>query len=238
MDTKAETVERLTGRLTLGSELRARARQDAGIAKKRIVLRQWQADRLGGTHADLLADPRFHAAAEFFLVELYGPKDTSQRDADIARAVPTMTKLLPVAALETVADAVELDALSEDLDAAMVAALGRRIGALDAAAYGAAYRSVGRRDDRERQLDLVEDLGHSLDRLTRKAFAGTALKMMRKPAVVAGYGELQEFLQTGYDAFRQMKGADEFLNLILGRERAILAALFAGDDAALAAPGL
>lgn len=234
MDTKAETVERLTARLTAGIELRGRVRTDADATRRRLALRDWQSRRLEGTHGDLLADPRYHDTAVFFLTELYGGKDTVKRDADIARVVPTVAKLLPVSGLETVADAIELDTLSEILDAEMVAVLGARVETLDAAAYGEAYRAVGRRADREHQIDLIEHLGHALDHLTHHAFAGTALAMMRRPARLAGFGDLQVFLETGHRALHKMGGVDEFLELVTSRERAVLTGLFDGDDTVLA----
>jgi hypothetical protein len=230
MDTKAEIAGRLIARMEQSAALRNRARASEGAMRARELLRRWQSERLARTHADLLADKRFHDAAQFFLDEIYGLKDTAQRDADVARVAPTLTRVLPEAGLETVADAVELDALSEELDADMVKALGRRIETIDSAAYAAAYRKMGRRADRERQLGLVDHLGHALDRLTRRAFAGTALKMMRKPAEMAGFADLQIFLQTGYSAFRKMGSADEFLARVIGRENAINEALFAGND--------
>ncbi|MDK9697607.1 MAG: hypothetical protein OEL76_14595 [Siculibacillus sp.] len=230
MDTKAETVERLTARLEAGIELRGRLRSDAEATRRRILLREWQSGRLAHTHADLLADRRFHDTALFFMNDLYGAGDTVKRDADIARVVPTVAKLLPVSGLETVADAIELDTLSEILDVEMVAALGVRIETIDARSYGEAYRRVGRRDDREHQIDLIDHLGHALDRLTHHSFAGTALTMMRRPARLAGFGDLQTFLEDGHRAFHKMGGADDFLHIILTRERAVMEGLFAGDD--------
>lgn len=235
MDTKAETVERLTERLEAGIRLRRQIRLDEEASRRRLLLRDWQSERLARTHADLLADRRFRDTAVFFLTELYGPKDTVGRDADIARVVPTLARLLPVSGLETVADAIELDTLSEVLDAEMVAVLGDAVEHIDTVRYGEAYRAVGRPADRLHQLDLIEHLGHALDHLTRHAFAGTALKVMRRPARLAGFGDLQEFLEDGYRAFRKMGGADEFLGIVVGRERALMTALFAGDDALLAA---
>lgn len=230
MDTKAETVERLTARLEAGVELRGRVRTDAEASRRRLLLRRWQSARLENSHADLLADPRYHDTAAFFLSELYGAKDTAKRDADIARVVPTIAKLLPISGLETVADAIELDTLSEILDADMVAALGDRIETIDAVVYAAAYRTVGRHGEREHQIDLIEHLGHALDRLTDHHFAGAALTMMRRPARLAGFGDLQQFLEDGYRVFRKTGGIDEFLELIVSRERAVMVALFAGDD--------
>lgn len=235
MDKEVDPTLRLREALSRAAGLRAHAQANAAVARRRSALRQWQSARLAATHADLLADKRFHAAAEFFLTELYGDKDTAGRDADIARIVPTLAKYLPASGVQTVADAVELDALSEDLDAAMAGVLGA--GKIDAATYGAAWRKVGRRDERVRQVELVGDLGSALDRLTKRAFAGTALKLMRKPAAVAGLSDLQSFLETGFDAFTGMgKGTPEFLDAIVSRERAIMNALFSGDDSALA-PG-
>jgi hypothetical protein len=196
-------------------------------------LRSWQASRLARTHADLLASPHFASAAAFFLTDVYSTKDVGDRDEAVKRAVPAMSKFLPVSGLETVADVIELDALSEDLDAAMVVALGDRVMTIDAAAYGGAYRKVGRRQDRERQTDLIEHLGRSLDRLANIRFAGTALMLLRKPAQIAGFGDLLQFLQRGYDAVHNMGSVEEFLTLVVSRERRILQALFAGDDSLL-----
>ncbi|MFZ3252028.1 MAG: hypothetical protein WA214_24440 [Pseudolabrys sp.] len=172
-------------------------------------------------------------AAAFFLTEVYSTKDVSKRDEEVKRAVPAMTTFLPVSALETVADVIELDALSEDLDAAMVVALGARVTTIDAATYGCAYRKVDRRKDRVRQIYLVKHLGQSLDRLANRRFAGTALVLMRKPAQIAGFGDLHEFLERGYAAVHTMGSIEEFLTLVVDRERRILKAVFAGDDSLL-----
>ncbi len=232
MDDKAEIVQRLTTQLSLAAHLRSLAKAEAQSADRRQSLRTWQADRLARTHADLLASARFGPAAAFFLTDIYSAKDVGGRDQVLDRVVPLMSKFLPVSGLETVVDAIELDALSEDLDAAMVEALGQRINAIDAA-YGNAYRKVDRRKDRERQIFLIQHLGQSLDRLARQRFAGTVLALARKPARLAGFGELQEFAERGYNASRQMVRVDEFMNLVVKREQRILEALFAGDDSVL-----
>jgi hypothetical protein len=234
MSEKDAIVQRLTGSLKLAMALRGAATGELGAARQR--LRAWQAVRLARTHADLLASPRFGPAASFFLTDLYGVNDLSARDAEVERVVPAMTRLLPAAALETVADAIELDALSEDLDAAMLRTLGSEVAALDAALYGRAYRTTGRREDRERQVELIGHLGHSLDLLARQPFIGASLALMRRPARLAGFGDLQSFLERGYDAVRRIGGADDFLKLIVARESRILAALFAGDDSLLDQP--
>ncbi len=223
----------LLAELDRSAALRARFAEDASFGERRALLRGWQAARLARTHQDLLESPRFHDAAQFFLIDLYGPRDLSRHIEDVRRVLPVMTKVLPDSGLETVLHAMQLNVLSESLDGAMVEALGERTEIADAA-YGAAYRKVGRAEERKRQIDLIALLGEALDRLTHQRFIGMALKMMRKPAELAGLGELQAFLERGYSAFGAMRGgAGEFVAIVVARERAISEALLAGDDEAL-----
>lgn len=234
MTTKDEIIARLTHGLDRAAEVRASMEADADQAARRQILRAWQAERLAATYPDLLQSPRYKATAEFFLSDIYGPSDLTRHEPSVRKLVPMMEKLLPAAGLDTIADAVELNAVSESLDADMTAVLGGEVLQLDAARYAAAYRAVGRGPERERQIQLICDLGRSLDKLTRQPFIGPTLAMMRKPAKPAGLAELQSFLERGYTAFRGMKGADEFLDTIATREHQLLEAMFAGDDTRLA----
>jgi hypothetical protein len=56
---------------------------------------------------------------------------------------------------------------------------------------------------------------------------GTTIHIMRGPAVAAEFGELQSFLERGLAAFRQMRGATEFLATIRTREAQTRVALLA-----------
>ncbi len=225
---------RIASQLDRASALRAAAKSDRKTTAARQRFRAWQSERLARTHASLLADPRFAEAATFFLTDIYGANDPGRLYEDVRRVLPTVVKVLPAAGLETVSSAIELDALSEDLDAAMIKALGERVNRLTGGIYAEAYRKVGRRRDRERQIDLILQLGQSLDRLAHRPFISTGLRMMRKPAELAGFRELQSFLERGYAAFHKMNGADEFLDQVVTRERNLLETLFAGDDSLLA----
>ena len=207
---------------------RQAAAADPEYARRRDKLRNWQAKRLAATHADLLASSRYKAAATFFLNEVYGPKDLSERDAEVEKIFPLLTSVLPVSALRALVMALEVDALSERFDAAMVKALGRRLTQeeLTAEEYAVAYRKVGQRSSRELQIRLIGETGELLDSLSHKSFIRGALKMMHGPAQLAGLGELHGFLQRGFDAFRGMRDADEFLEKIVGRETEKMRELF------------
>jgi hypothetical protein len=216
---KHDIIARLRTDLQSVTEERSLAATDPTIAAKRMALRLFQSQRLANTHADLLANEETRPAALFFLEDLYGAADFTQRDADIERLVPIMEKLLPVAALRYIAEAIELDALSESFDAQMATCLGENFTKDD---YLNAYRSVGCREDRMKQIDHVRSVGQALCELVRKPFIGSTLAAMRMPAKLTKLTSLQEFLERGFDAFKKMKEPENFVSSIVTRETQIL----------------
>ncbi len=192
-------------------------------------LAAFQARRLADTYRDLQLTPRYGPAVTFFLADLYGPQDLSERDAQVIRALDKLKRFLPSGALQALARAFELHVLSIELDAATAAALpdDRTIDAIN---YAGAYRAAGRPGDRERQIALIGDIGRLLDGLAHRPEVGLAIRLARGPAHAAGYGELQDFLERGFDAFKTMDGASDFLSTIDRRERALMDSLFAGAD--------
>jgi hypothetical protein len=197
------------------------------IAPARLQeLKAFQAARLAASYADVAGEPRYRAATAFFLGDLYGPKDFSRRDASMMRILPAMTRLLPASAVQTAAYAIELEALSEELDHRVATALPP--GSIDDARYGEAYRAGSTPAEREHQIDLVVGVGERLDALVEKPLVHRTLKLMRAPAHLAGMDDLQDFLERGFNAFREMDGADDFLALIRERETTILNRLFSG----------
>lgn len=230
------TLGRLYRQLNRVAALREQMRRYPQDMQDRDSLRQWQADRLGRTHRDLLASDRYGPAARFFLTDLYGPGDSARRDADVIRVMPTAERLLPESGHKVLAQAIELDALSEELDYLMVVAL-RRIGGINPITeehYAIAYRAVGEQTNRERQITLVSELGMTLDRLARKPLLGATLKLVSGPAHLAGLGELFSFVERGYQVCHEMGLASDFLETIASRERAIMTALFNGEIRVLA----
>ena len=196
----------------------------------------WQARRLAMTYADLAADVRYTAAVAFFQNDLYGPGDFSRRDADLARVVPLMVKVLPDRVIATVAQAMELNALSQELDRVLLARLPRADGHFSVLEYCKAYRRAANLPLRRRQIKLIVDIGTALDAHVGKPLIRTALAMMRQPARMAGMSGLQDFLERGFSAFRAMRGANEFLRTIETREVQILEAIVGGSTDPFADP--
>ncbi len=208
---------------------RERRRQSPELHARVQAVKDYQQRRFAATYDDLLANPRYRPAARFFLDELYGPTDFTQRDAQFARVVPALVRLFPEAIVATVATLTTLHALSESLDSQMAEkmgsdALGTAI--FTATTYRSAWQATGRAAERQQQIDLMLSVGSSLDKLTRKPLVRASLLMMRGPARAAGLGELQTLLESGFEAFRSMKGAAEFLSIVRQRETELCAALF------------
>ena len=201
------------------------------LAANVAVLKAYQQKRFARTHANLLAHPRYGRAANFFLNELYGPRDFAQRDAQFSRIVPALVRLFPADTVGTVESLAAVHALSERLDTAMAVHLGRAAPAR--ANYVRAWQAAGEPAARARQIELVMSVGKALDRHTRSFVLRASLKAMRGPARAAGMGALQTFLESGFDAFGAMGGAKEFLGTIHARETALAERLF--DPAAVAA---
>ena len=230
-DTPLPVTAALERQLERVARLHAERRADPNLARALARLSDWQASRLGVTYADLAAQPRYADAIAFFKTDLYGAVDFTRRDADLARAAPVMARMLPDRVLETVAKAMELNALSQDLDRTLLAHLPRAGGTFTVTEYCRAYRAMDNRPARELQIQLIGEFGAAIDVYVKKPLLRTALMMMRHPARAAGLAVLQEFLERGFTAFRKMRGAAEFLATIDRRERALMNAIFAGDPA-------
>ena len=222
---RLEKLQQLRGTLATSE-----ARGDGCEAQFKARLKEvkaWQQLRLAQSYADLAADARYAPAIAFFLDELYGMKDSTIRDRDLTRMAPTIKRLLPKFAFDAVDSALELDGLAEEFDQALTKALGSQ--ALTETSYLRAFRVVGRHDDRLRQIALMRAVGEGLDRMVKKPLIFSTLKMLRGPAQLAGLGEMQQFLEAGFSAFRHMKGADYFLATIALRETLLIERILAGE---------
>jgi hypothetical protein len=192
-------------------------------------LQRWQCERLIVTYKNLLSNKKYNPAMMFFIDELYGPKDFSQRDDDIARIVPKMSKILPEKALQSLEKALHLNSLSLQLDYTLLKQLnGSRT--IDSQSYADAYRKSDNLAERSLQIDFIESLGSDLADVTNIIGIGILLKMSRKPAQLAGFLALHEFLEKGFNAFKKIGKIGDFINPIVETEKDIMQKLFDGID--------
>ncbi len=212
------------------AELRHAATGPGELPQALKAVKHLQAQRFLGTYQDLLHHPVYGPSASFFLEELYSAKDYSQRDAQFSRIANALERTFPAHILVTVLALTKLHQQTEELDMALAQAWCQSHAEPGAARYVAAWRSVGQRAARDWQLATVLDLGQTLSQLTRKTGLKLLLKLMRRPAELAGLGSLQGFLEAGFDHFadmaRQPDAVGYFLNTIRTRESAWINQLF------------
>lgn len=203
---------------------------DPALARASTEIKRFQARRFEATYVDLLHTPRYKTAVTFFLHELYSDKDYAERDQQFARIANTIARIFPQPVVNTAAALAEAHALTEKLDDLMAREwMADKLlhgGGSESARYIRCWRRVADAGARQRQLDVVLHLGHELNHLTRMPGLRMLLKMMRRPAAAAGLSSLQHFLEAGFDAFADMRGADDFLKLIAKREAEWIRALF------------
>ncbi len=216
-------------------QLRQSAASTPELSQAVSDIKAFQARRFNGTYFDLMQTEQYKPATLFFLEELYSEKDYSDRDAQFSRIASTLDRLFPKQVVQTAVVLAQLHSLTEDLDLAMAQQWLMTADSEPSSRYVATWNAVGRRADRMAQLNGALAVGQELVVLTHTPGLRMALKMMRRPAKLAGMGALQHFLELGFDTFAAMgnksaksqsEGTDFFLSTIKKRESALIDQLF------------
>lgn len=226
MREKIQTASRIRAHLSEVAHLHTQI-FDPEMVAARTAVKQLQSRRFRATYADFLGSPTHGAAAQFFLEELYGKTDFAERDAQFGQIAGAIERLFPAAVGELAVDLAEIHVLSERLDHRMAKnwlAFDSEIPAAER--YVESWRATDQREQRDRQLAVVLQMGRELQRLTRIKSLLVALKMMRQPAHLAGLSSLQQLLERGFVAFAAMGDAKSFLTAIESRESAWIADMF------------
>jgi hypothetical protein len=228
------------------AHLRAQAHARPNLSAAILDVKQFQSARFAATYSDLLNSKDFSGPTRFFLTELYSANDYAVRDAQFARIAGALQTFFPDQVVATAVSLAQLHVLTEEMDFEMALAwLGVEsvgVPACDSVCkYVKSWANVDRRQDRERQLSVVITVGKELVRLTRTRGLRIMLRMMHRPANVAGLASLQSFLESGFDTFAAMASingtAQTFLDTICERESKWINLLsannFAESEAAL-----
>ncbi|HQV23764.1 MAG TPA: hypothetical protein PLJ88_11795 [Agitococcus sp.] len=192
------------------------------------AVQKWQVARLTRTHGHLLEDDRYKAVTNFFLSDMYGGLDLSSLANEIERALPTTTRLLPDSVMRTAAVALELNAITGELDEQVASYIFEHLKAteINEENMAEAYRHTGSREQREQQMVLARELGMGLDKYVRNRIIYATFKIASKPLHMAGLGALYDFLDRGFAAMRPMGSAQEFLDMFISQEEAIMNKLY------------
>ena len=189
---------------------------------------EWQMAYLLTMFVDLHEQPGYAAAIDFTMSDLAGV-GISERDRDLERAAPAITRMLPQKALETIAAAARLNARVLDVNLGIFRELqvdGRLPPQISHRDYCIACRASSTVDECVGMVHLATSLGSTLKALVKVPLLGAMLRAMRGPAHAAGFGALQEFLEGGYTTFRDIPDIDHFLAEIDARMTAFFGAIF------------
>jgi hypothetical protein len=202
-----------------------------GLDQQLSLLRDWQSQRLQDTYTDLLSIKKYRPACEFFLSDIYAPRDFSQRDYDAQRLHEILSRYLSASTLYLLADALRMNQLTNDLDHQLLRVLTGKLGVTDSITpqvYAEGYRLCDNYDQRQEQIDLLVQILNEVGKLARNPIVGVASHLARIPARRAGWHEIYDFLERGYAALRRIRNLTPFINTIERREIRILERIYAG----------
>ena len=189
---------------------------------------EWQMVYLLAFFADLHERPGYGEAIDFTMSDLAGV-GISDRDRDLERAAPAITRMLPTRALETIAAAAKLNAHVLEVNLGIFRQLqvdGELPTEISDRAYCAACRQASTLDECVGLVHLAISLGSTLKTLVKVPLLGALLRAMRGPAHAAGFGALQEFLEDGHTKFREIPDIDHFLEEIERRMTEVFTTIY------------
>lgn len=201
---------------------------------------RWQLGYLLPFFSDLHTQTGYAEAIDFTMTDLAGV-GISDRDRDLERAAPAITRMLPLHALQTIAAAAEMNARVLEINIAICRcllvddALPDEITELD---YCIACRRASSLDECAELVHLITNLGRTLKTLVKIPVLGFTLRAMRGPAHAAGFGALQEFLEKGYTTFRAIPDIEHFLQQIETRMIRMFELIYTAPLEELSKPGV
>ena len=211
-----------------GNELHAEYLGDPQLYDAYDRFTRWQLGYMTPFFSDLLGPKGYAEAVDFIVSDLAGV-GVSARDREIERATPVIVRSLPAHPLATAAAAVELNARALEINLGICRELlvdGELPSVITEKDYLAACRTVSSYDECMDLVHLAVELGETLKRLVRVPLIGGLLRTMRRPAHAAGFGALQEFLETGYLTFKRISDIDTFLEQLHERMDQVFAHIY------------
>lgn len=209
--------------------------QNPAIFQRLQDVQAWQKQRMQRTHAKTFAEKQNILMSEYFLNRLYGGPDFDALAGQIARLmkyVHKAEKLIPENAIKTGTSGVALAILAVRLDEQVAMRLLQDYHpneALTDEMMRLTYLKLDQGQLRLEQLDLLDQLGKSLDKYMRSFVVYTAFKMCKGTANKYHFQIMYEFMQDGFLAMKPLKSAEKFVQDFTAVERQIIHKVHAGD---------
>lgn len=209
--------------------------QNPDIFQRLKDVQAWQKQRMQRTHTKNFAEKQNILMSEYFLNRLYGGPDFDAMAEQIARLVKyahKAEKLIPENAIKTGTSGVALAILAVRLDEQVAMQLLQDYPpheTLTDEMMRLTYLKLDQGQQRLEQLDLLDQLGKSLDKYMRSFMIYTAFKMCKGAANKYHFQIMYEFMQDGFLAMKPLKSAERFVQDFTAVERKIIHKVHAGD---------
>ncbi len=208
--------------------------QNPDIFRRLQDVQAWQKQRMQATHSKQFAEKQNVLMSEYFLNRLYGGPDFDALAEQIARLMKyahKAEKLIPENAVKTGTSGVSLAILAVQLDEQVAMQLLEDYHpheALNDEMMRLTYLKLDQGQSRLKQLDLLDQLGFSLDKYMRSFMVQTAFKMCKGAASKYNFNIMYEFMQDGFLAMKPLKSAEKFVKDFTAVERQIIHKVHAG----------
>lgn len=207
------------------------------VLKKRLhEAQQWLKDRIQVTHNDLFNEAKNQLMAQYFLNRLYGGPEFDALAKQIERLVKIAhkaEKMVPENTILTGIQSVGLAVLAMRLDEEVAKQLLDDYPAdqkIDDEMMRLTLIKLDQHNARLQQLDLLDSLGHSLDKYLRSFIVHTAFKMCKGPAHKYKFELMYEFIGEGFAAMKPLKSATKFIESFTAKERLIVENVHSGKS--------
>lgn len=208
---------------------------DARLAQRLADVQNWQKQRIRHTHADFFAKPENQLMADYFLNRLYGGPNFNELAFQIGRIINNagiVEKVIPASAIRTGNAGVELAVLAIQMDQDLAQHILQHYPvdqSLNDEVMCATYLKLDQYQPRQHQMDLLDELGHNMDKYVRSRMIRAAFKLAKGPAHKYRIESMYDFIGEGFAAMEPLPSAASFVETFTTREREIIEKVHAGD---------
>lgn len=199
------------------------------VLKQRLHDAQdWLKARIQDTHQELFNQAKNQLMAKYFINRLYGGAEFDDLAVQIERLLKyahKAEKIIPENAIKTGLKSVGLAVLAMQLDEQVAAQLLQDFPANKAINDEMMLQTLLKLDQaeaRKNQLNLLDELGLSLDQYMRSFIMHTAFKMCKGAAKKYRFELMYDFIGEGFLAMKPLKSAASFIQNFTAKERIIV----------------
>jgi len=204
------------------------------LAQRLQDVQTWMKSRIAETHHDFFAQQNNQLMAQYFLKRLYGGPDFDALALQIERLLKFAHKVesfVPDNGIKTGTKSVSLAVLATQLDEQVAMQLLEDYPLETPLTDDIMRQTLIKLDQAEaryQQLDLLDELGVTLDKYMRSTMMYAAFKMCKGLAHKHQFDGMYEFIQEGFSAMKPMKSAATFIQTFTAKEREIIEKVHAG----------